>query len=105
MGILKCDPVPILGIPWGRGPCRPCGVSKGLAARASVRMYCTCGDPPRGGIPPTRLKGASGSFRPALCLWTATSLGTPLPSLTAHQAGQSLTTLQVGPAAARGRDE
>ena len=35
----------------------------------------------------------------------ATSPGTALPSLTARQARQNPTTLQVGPAAARGRDE
>lgn len=94
---------------WRRGPCSPCDVSKGHKGESpdDSPLSGTCEGRVGPGVGAALLPQSSQELlglplpEPPI----ATSLGMALPSLTARQARQNPTTLQVGPAAARGRDE
>lgn len=95
----------------GRGAPGGAKMDAGAARGTSVRTFRSrrtgCRGPASGGagVPPTRLEGTLGSSHRPAPRTSDRRLGRgSLPSLAAHQAGQSPATLQVGPAAASGRD-
>lgn len=100
--------MPVSGNLWGRGPRSLCDVSEGNRGK-SPDFSLSWTPESRAGLG----WGWPSSHRAHTNFWglplpkppIATSPGTALPSLTARQARQNPTTLQVGPAAARGRDE